>query len=60
MELDTEAVVRAAVMIGAGSDEVLGVNHSFTKNSDIEELEKHREYMAELREKAMKNLDMGL
>lgn len=57
-EIDSEAVVRGIAMTINESSEIAGVNHSFTKNKDIEELKKHQALVSELRNKIAANADL--
>ena len=54
-QIDSEAVARAKAMLMDDSDEIAGVNHSFTKEQDIDELIKHQELVDELRSKIESN-----
>ena len=48
-KIDIDAALRGMEMIQTGSDEVDGVNHSFTRKADIEMAERNAELRARSR-----------
>lgn len=59
-KIDIEAVTRGVAMAINNSNEIAGVNHTFTKENDIKEAIKHNELVDELKKKIDSNSENEL